>query len=179
MDAFLQAYRIHKGAPLAFLKASDIKPYECKAASRGVVKCGLSTNISDPRWMVHEFGHLLQHSRYADRNQGPYGALGDHEITDFSGVHVTGPNPNKGGIFERTMLGYLSDRIPEVYHGSGNYDDWNSNDDYTARNEDFADMFLNWVYDSFDKRSIANGAGIRRFEWIDQNIGTWIDNATY
>jgi hypothetical protein len=41
--------------------------------------------------------------------------------------------------------------------------------------EDVADMFLNWVYDSFDYSDPANGAGTARYEWWDSRMADWID----
>ena len=143
-SAFLQAYKVTSNTPFTFLKMEDAGS-GCATGQR-LIKCNPNYNISDPRLIVHELGHALQHSRYNDNSTGPYGDLKKPEnaIIDDRGAWVTGQHPEppqSDGKFERTFLGYKSNQIPDVYHGV-EYDDWNS------PNEDFADMFMNWVYNS-------------------------------
>jgi hypothetical protein len=114
-------------------------------------------------------GHALQHSRYAADTQGPYASLQSARIEDDLGNWVTGTHPGAAGQFERTSRGYLSELPPHTYHGS-DWPDWQSNLDLRARNEDFADMFMNWVFNSFDYRPQANGAGFKRFDWMDHRL---------
>ena len=76
------------------------------------------------------------------------------------------------GQFERTMLGYLSDKQPDVYHGPKygalGFTDWNS------PNEDFADMYMNWIYSTFNYAPTAYNAGWNRYYWMDINMYNWI-----
>lgn len=169
-SAFLEAYNVSSSTPFTFLKMEDAGS-GCATGQR-LIKCNPNYNISDPRLIVHELGHALQHSRYTDNSTGPYGDLKKPEnaIIDDRGVWVTGQHPEppqSDGKFERTFLGYKSNQIPDVYHGV-EYDDWNS------PNEDFADMFMNWVYISFDYDLDAYNAGTKRYDWIDDRIAGWI-----
>ena len=169
-SAFAEVY----GTPFTFYKAGggDV----CEGGQRKVV-CYAQAPITE-RLLVHELGHALQHSRYTNDTQGPYASLENAQIVDYSGSWVTGKHPEPGGVFERTSLGYLSEQQPDMFHGprinGQGFTDWNSNEDHRARNEDFADMFMNWVYNSFDYSPSANGAGIRRYEWMDSNMLGWI-----
>lgn len=81
------------------------------------------------------------------------------------------------GQFERTLLGYRSGEQEDVYHGPKyidsegrelGFDDWNIGN--RGRNEDFADMYMNWVYNTFDTSSGAYDAGYYRFNWMDNNM---------
>jgi YD repeat-containing protein len=169
------------GTPFEFVKTGggDI----CYAGYKTVV-CHLEADLTE-RFLTHEFGHVLQMSidgvnvrqqSPEHLNQGPYYSLEKAEIRDSLGNWVTGTHPS--GEFERTMRGYTDNRIPAVYHGSFEWDDWNSNVNHTARNEDFADMFLNWVFDSFDYSIKANDAGYKRYNWMQENMQEWVDLAT-
>lgn len=72
------------------------------------------------------------------------------------------------GDFERTSRGYQGIGKPHQYHGVS----WE--DFVTNANEDFADMFMNWVYDSFDDSPLAYGAGRYRYEFMEDNMRSWI-----
>jgi hypothetical protein len=109
----------------------------------------------------------------AQSSVGPYLSLSNAAITDATGKWVTGTHP--GGPFERTARGYQKEREPYMYHGPDNWDDWNSNADHVARNEDFADMFMNWTFNSFDQ----NSAGLARYSWMTTNMSSWINQATH
>jgi hypothetical protein len=167
-SAFAQVY----GSPFIFYKAGS--GGVCEGGQRKVV-CYAQAPITE-RLLVHELGHSLQHSRYADDTQGPYASLENAQIKDDLGNWVTGKHDN--GVFERTSRGYLSEEQPDMYHGprinGQGFTDWNSNENHRARNEDFADMFMNWVYNSFDYSPEANSAGIKRYEWMDDHMLGWI-----
>jgi hypothetical protein len=184
ISAFLQAYNVSESAPLRFIKKSDAGT-GC-AAGPHLIKCNPNYNLTDPRIIVHELGHVL-HQNNPTRNL--YGDLRNPEnaIVDDSGRWVTGvhprgdeclnnnnPNSNLGircaatnidqyGSFERTFIGYTGDINPYVYHGR-EFSDWNS------VNEDFADMFMNWVYNTFDYSEDANNAGTKRYQWMDERV---------
>ena len=112
----------------------------------------------------------------AARTVGPYLSLDNAAIRDDLGNWVTGTHPD--GVFERTQRGYKSGGPPDMYHGPVYWDDWNSNVNNTARNEDFADMYVNWVFDTFDYSQTANGAGTARRDWMTSNMLQWISQAT-
>ena len=122
--------------------------------------------------VAHEMGHVFEKRVYnalgKDVSKAPANMLASigTSIKDELGTHVTGVN---GGNFERTMLGYVRTRgLLGSYHpvemmpdGDGPY-------------EDFADMFMNWTFNSFDYTDGAYGAGTARYNWIDVNMSTWI-----
>jgi RHS repeat-associated protein len=177
-SAFVAVY----GSPLYFVKGGS--GGACQAGYQRVV-CYANAELND-RFFVHELGHVLQHSIDGVNSRqptptptkGPYYDLEKAAIKDGDGNWVTGTHTEYGGQFERTIRGYISDGIPDMYHGPNNFDNWNSNLDYTARNEDFADMFMNWVFNSFDYRNKAKGAGILRYNWVQDHMQSWIFLAT-
>lgn len=89
------------------------------------------------------------------------------QMFDQEGNWVFG---TRNGGYERTTLGYKSNHAPDMYHGQHEWNDWNSIDNYVARNEDYADMFMNWVYDSFNYSDASLGAGYLRYDWMTVNI---------
>jgi len=176
------------GSPLYFVKGGGEGGEQCQAGfNEGVyaISCGAFADITD-RFIVHELGHSLQqHIDGVNARQptptptlGPYYSLAATAIKDDRGNWVTGTH-QETNIFERTTLGYLSGGIPDMYHGPIEFEhDWNSNDGYTARNEDFADMYMNWVFHSFRYDSDAYGAGNKRDNWVQSNMPAWIALAT-
>ncbi len=135
----------------------------CNAGGGNGFVCGTGA-ASDPRLFTHEFGHTFA-QEYGNR---PYFALDDTQLIDQDGNWVFGTHP--GGSYERTLLGYQGDAPPYMYHGRRNWTDWDSNVNNVARNEDYADMFMNWVYNSFDSSGGLLGAGNQRYDWMTVNI---------
>jgi RHS repeat-associated protein len=166
----------------------------CEAGGSGFT-CGTGVDF-DARLATHELGHTLnaviinnethrlQNAGWsyddalarATSTVGPYYDLANAAIEDSLGNWVMGTHP--GGVYERTKLGYKSGGPPDMYHGSDDWADWNSNANNLARNEDFADMFMNWVFDNFDYGSAANGAWAARDNWMTTNMAEWIGQAT-
>jgi RHS repeat-associated protein len=159
LDAFLKVF----GA-LTFTMSKTIGN-SCEAGASGVT-CSTGTKV-DARLIVHELGHT-----FAIRaGYKPYTDLGNTEIIDDRGLHVTGKN--RQGVFIRTTLGYIKPNAPWMYHGPLDWpDDWNS------PSEDFADMFMNWVFDTFDYSLDAYGSGKARFDWMTRHIEEWINLAS-
>lgn len=60
--------------------------------------------------------------------------------------------------------------MPAQYHGDT--PDWL--DFPTNPKEDFADMFMNWVYHSFDYSPQAYNAGWYRYYFMEDNMRNWI-----
>jgi hypothetical protein len=142
----------------------------CDASSGTGFVCGTGTD-SDPRLYVHELGHVFAGRDPTDAN--PNSTLGNSVIVDALGRTVwRGYRAEDGYI--RTMLGYVSNGAPNVYHGELEWTDWNSSDNYIARNEDFADMYMNWMYNSFSDDSAGNS----RYAWISSNMNRWINQIT-
>ena len=63
--------------------------------------------------------------------------------------------------YTRTGYGYLPGKGP---NGSYQQNTWPN------AKEDFADMFANYSFGSFD----TNEAGIARNNWMDSHMGAWI-----
>ena len=132
----------------------------CVGSGAGVSCSGGGGGISS-RLISHELGHTFNATL---ENRGiptsPYGVLGRAQILDELGFWVTGMLE---GDWTRGKAGYGSEGPPDLYHGP-NWDDWNT------PNEEFADMFMNYVFDSFRR----NAAGDARFSWMFANMPTWL-----
>ena len=151
---------------LTFTRNSNTEDY-CQGGRSGVTCGGAAPN--DPRLYAHELGHTFNAVIVNNGiSSSPYSYLLSAAITGDNGNWVTGSH---NGVFERTFRGYQSEKAPFVYHGK-NWDDWNS------PNEDFADMFMNWAFNSFDYSSRALGAGAARYAWMETNMSTWISQAS-
>jgi RHS repeat-associated protein len=161
-EAFERAY-----GHVTFTKSSEAGNY-CQGGS-GTVTCYSGTDVTSGL-LVHELGHTFSWAH----NLAPYERLedADAQIVDDRGFWVTGTHP--GGEFERTTLGYKSGGIPDMYHGPEDFNDWNSNVNNVARNEDYADMFENWVYHGFDYSPSAYNAGTYRDDWMTTNVAEFV-----
>lgn len=187
---FLQVYNISTSTPLRFIKMNDTGSDGC-AAGPNLIKCHTDYDFDDPRLIVHELGHVLSLNNPARNLYGDL-LISENAIVDdlgqwVTGMHPSGPDcqnnndPNSSlGIrcaatsgnqyrsFERTFLGYTGDGIPAVYHGTS-FPDWRIND-----HEDYADMFMNWVYNTFDYSASAYNAGTKRYDWMDERMRPFI-----
>jgi hypothetical protein len=80
--------------------------------------------------------------------------------------------PSNGYV--RTILGFKSGGAPDMYHGPRDWEDWKSNNNNTARNEDFADMFMKWAFDTFADTFVDNSPGNLRMDWMTTNMAEWL-----
>jgi hypothetical protein len=152
---------------LTFTRNSNTENY-CQGGGYGVTCGGAAPN--DPRLYAHELGHTFNAVIVKNGNSSsPYSDLRNAAITDDAGNWVTGSH---NVVFDRTFRGYRGEKAPFVYHGK-EWDDWNS------PNEDFADMFMYWAFNSFDFSSKARGAGAARYTWMETNMSNWISQASY
>jgi hypothetical protein len=121
-----------------------------------------------PRLIVHELGHSFEKHIWTKNGGKYYGTnnpiqlLADDGIYDVIGNLITGKG-NRNNDMNAPDNGYYSDDIPDQYHARGKVD----GDD---GNEDWADMFMNWVYDSF----YPNPAGDALYNWINVNMAEWL-----
>lgn len=123
----------------------------------------------DPRLMAHELGHSFN-AMYVNRGNAdsPYNVLGKTTITDSAGNWLTGLlYDSQEGVTEwvRGYDGYpLSSNgdydDPELYHGPVDWEDANS------VGEEYADMFMNWSFNSF----LSSAAGIARYNWMSRDV---------
>ncbi|WP_160317527.1 RHS repeat-associated core domain-containing protein [Ornatilinea apprima] len=140
-----------------YMDQSGDEPYCTRLSSGSGVGCfGGYTNR---RNVAHELGHVFSanENNYANET---FGIIG---IYDKNGNWVTGIH-NENGIWERGFLGYKDDEYPWVHHGN----DWGDWTTYTP-DEEFADMFMNWAWESFDKYRNPE-AGNARMDWMNANL---------
>jgi hypothetical protein len=136
----------------------------------------LSSKGFDKYVATHELGHVLQGREYARNNAtSPANMLATGDpLTDYLGNHITGL---EGGNFERTDRGYQN-CSPNDACRYEEHPRYKANGIETVEGntpgEDVADMFLNWVYNSFDYGPGSNGAGQVRYDWFDVNIVEWV-----
>ncbi|MEW5869739.1 MAG: RHS repeat-associated core domain-containing protein [Chloroflexota bacterium] len=130
-----------------------------------VITCGGATVI-DSRLIAHELGHVFAY-RYDNK---PYNKLREAKIMDRGGHLVAG---DSGSGYLRTTSGFKGNVPPYMYHGPIDFEeDWNVGS--IAWHEDWADMFMNWAFDSFDLTLEANGAGWSRYWWMMTNMAEFI-----
>ena len=194
------AFKIVYGDGVLFHRGGRSGDPVCNGGVPQTVKCFGSAPMGEQspvRLLVHELGHTLVKTRYYEV-ETPYNQVRDLKIVDDTPVNedgpfwVTGTHPTGGaclnnadpnsalgrqcaatdadhyGSFQRTSRGYMGPGAPHQYHGAG----WT---DFVANeNEDFADMFMNWVYNSFDYRPEAYNAGWYRYYFMEDNMRNWI-----
>jgi hypothetical protein len=96
--------------------------------------------------MIHEFSHLF-----------------DNRI---AGPKYASTLLNDNGRFKRDMTKYRSEGFPDVQHFYGDPNGCGG----TTSCEDFGDMGMNWVRNSF----ASNDSGIAAYDWMDDRMGGWI-----
>jgi len=133
--------------------------FECDEGARGRLAEDTQRGL-----VTHELGHNFDHSIDA----WGYGRtmLSQTTIVDANGNYVEGI-PFGGGAWARTDAGYRSDWFPDQQHPRRL-----DNLGQTA-GEGFADMFMNWVQNSF-----ANDpAGQARHNWMTVHMAEWVPKA--
>jgi hypothetical protein len=123
----------------------------------------------DPRMVAHELGHVFN-AMYVNGGHpnSPYSVLGGATITDAAGNWITGLAYDPVKEVTKWTRGYdgyptapngLYDD-PALYHGPVDWGDANS------VGEEYADMFMNWAFNSFAPTS----AGAARRNWISGEV---------
>ena len=152
VDIFRRVY-----GPLSFILDTDGSGlWSC--ASTGNVTCTNAVGRITGGLIAHELGHEFRR-RLLSHGIDAYVVLGGDTILDADGNYVSGVH---NGEWDRDFAGYRGGYAPYVYHGR-EFDDWNS------VNEDFADMFMNWVYGSFSD----DPAGLARNTWMVDYMQAW------
>jgi len=115
--------------------------------------------------VVHELGHL-----FSLRNPKPIDTLSKEAIYTPSKKFLTGLHPygyyyrNNGKSAPKN--GYVSDWYTDGYQLHPiTLPDGNNVD------EDWADLFRNWVYNSF----VQNEAGITLYNWVNDHMILWLN----
>jgi hypothetical protein len=126
-----------------------------------------------PRLTVHELGHAFEkHMKAQDGGNysgtnNPVQLLIDYGIWDTNGSFVTGA---RNGRYDRNG----GRNAPQNGYWSDDYrDEWqwhprNMTDGNNAY-EDWADIFVNWVNNSF----FPNSAGKALYDWAETNMSVW------
>lgn len=132
-------------------------------------------DITD-RLVGHELGHAFDRaiwtrngSKYTGTNN-PVEFLTTHGIYDGEGNLVTGFSRSKGTYTRwndriAPNNGFISDSVPGQYHGT-DFDDWND------PNEGFADIYLNWAFNTF----ADNPSGLSMYVWTATNMASWLNS---
>jgi len=124
----------------------------CEAGAMGFTCSGAPSF----RLVVHELGHILNNRL----GGSAYTAMGNASIWTESGLWVTGRAIRNGtGAWLRTDQGYVSTNYPDVMH-------WTAPGDSAAIGEEFADMYMNWVFNSF----APDEYGLARWTWMNQTM---------
>lgn len=123
----------------------------------------------DPRLMAHELAHVFNAMYVNGRHSNsPYSVLGGVTITDSAGNWITGLRYDPLEGVEEWTRGYdgyptapngMYDD-PALYHGPTDWDDANS------VGEEYADMFMNWAFNSF----ASDPAGAARHSWMSWEV---------
>jgi len=118
-----------------------------------------------PRLIVHELGHVFSYVRRSD----PERQLYKDPIRDPEGRFITG---SRNGHYDRNggrkapRNGYKSD-----YSGANGYQQHPRNTPFgNTATEDWGDIFMNWVYQSF----VNNRAGKAINRWTSEHMNGWI-----
>jgi hypothetical protein len=116
--------------------------------------------------MIHEFGHRLNNSA----NQGLTTLLNDpaNAVYDEGGNFVTGNQGNgynRGGNRNAPFNGYRSDMPACPYQCHPRWMDGGN-----SANEEWADMFMNFIGDTF----AGNSAGTALVNWTTTNLAGFI-----
>jgi len=131
-------------------------------------------------WAAHELGHAFNYALYPNTTDNrSYGqgiidlalegvwVKGERIAGNVKGMYAVDVDPVTGEVYYlRTSAGYRSG----LYSVDGGPYQQNAT---SAVSEDFADMFMNWTYDTF----AANDYGDERYYWMDSHMSTWISLA--
>lgn len=119
--------------------------------------CGM-----DQYLVVHELGHIFNNVK----NGKPYRVLARQGVVDANGKLVTG---RRNGRYNRHM-GLRAPKNGYKTNGTSRYMMHPKNLVYgNTACEDFADMFLNWVYGTF----VNNRRGRALEAWMTWRMGNW------
>jgi hypothetical protein len=160
-------FKVH-GTSAGWMCAANSGGFNCSAASNG--------GDINPKLAIHELGHTFN-SVYDPKGilpyVTPYGVLGSASIYTAQGIWVAGLHTvDKTWKWDRNpgFDGYTSNGVPGVFHGSATWSDWNAPG--IAVGEEFADMFMNWAFNSFSR----NSAGQARYAWMSSQMGSWLNS---
>jgi RHS repeat-associated protein len=147
----------------------------CNSNSPGKIICGtyVDTAVGSGTFLgpdleaqgLHQISHEFGHQFDAAIDFQGRSVLGGSTIRTPDGSYVSGVI---GGNYVRSPQGYAyNGNMPGVSH---KIDSNNTNCSGGSACEDFADMYMNWSWDSFD----VGAYGDARYYWMDSRMGPWI-----
>ncbi|NLF43867.1 MAG: hypothetical protein GX587_14330 [Bacteroidales bacterium] len=176
---------------MVFNRASNENgKWYCEAVGLGVTcYMGNQTKLVTPdkaRVFAHELGHVFNNKivsklkseyinlgiseedakKYSEKFS-PYGDLSCSTIRDRDWNWVSGVRGKEGWV--RGFEGYKSSVNPDVNHGT-DWKDLDKNEEWKKPPEEFADLFLNWAHKTFAQ----NPAGTARYDWMENNMDSWV-----
>jgi RHS repeat-associated protein len=145
--------------------------------SNGTIYC--SPNIDFATYkshglFTHEVGHIFGTLSGSGTVFGfQKNALYDNTVL-LAGVLLV--SNGKDYLVRRTAIGYMEDNQPYIQHFLN--DDFSAYETEAKRKEaaateEYADMFMNWVFNSFS----SNSAGAVRYNFMNERMPNWIKTA--
>ncbi len=126
-----------------------------------------------PRLVAHELGHSFERFMHAADGyvyagtDNPVQLIGQDGIYDVTGTLVTGLGQRYGAYQDAPFNGYMCNSyVGECQYHSKDVPGWDN------PNEDWADMFMNWVFNSFSSKPAGNAL----YDWIESNMVDWLQN---
>jgi hypothetical protein len=162
-DAFLLVY----GGSVNFQKMGVACAQGCWGRSTGrnsikvytdIVSDGVNRLIGDRHWAIHEFGHSFVNA-----------TGGSLPLTNYEALQGY-------GFANRGVIGGCDDPVKCGFAG-GQWE-WQRSGDGAA-SEEFADMFLGWVYNQWemDDFGILTKNGYQRSSYMNNFMPTYVDMA--
>ncbi len=148
--------------------------YDCWASATGSQVTVYANAGSVDSWLImHELGHSFNANTVLTEDDfwgEGYKNLAQEGIYAPDGSRIAGnTNPvsySDNSTYQRTDFGYQGTALnPYPYRQHA---------DALTVEEDFADMFMNYVNNSFT----TDDAGVARYNWMDSHMSTWITIAT-
>lgn len=130
----------------------------CETQQNGTITCELAPNMQNT---LHEFGHVFDNYFYKKN--------GEWLASDYV--------PEE---WNKSAAGYMCDKMPCLAHST--VDHPVTEDDPHGLNEEFADMYMNWVLDGnadYPKNGFADDdVGGARRNWMDGNMLLFLQGKT-
>lgn len=134
----------------------------CDANTSNQITCGTLAQSGYPFNIGPNSLAILYHQITAEFGHKFNARLGDEPAEELNQSILinNGQRMGEGYIGNGNVQPYVHHKINDKNPGCGPYC------------EDYADMFMNWVYGSFAK----NSYGVGRYDWVDERMGGWINN---
>jgi RHS repeat-associated protein len=161
------------GGPITFEKESNDPGYWGKAQSKNHIYIYSAAKFGNKRFVVHEMGHAFENALDDIPGWGKLGREGIHKnlwFRNYEGERFGGFAGGQGDWQWSREEGGLRKVCDE--DGKCRWID--------GRGEIFADMFIGWVYNQWEKNQNGPGwsaKGQERADYMSNNMPNWIFNA--